>query len=113
VNRGRDREFGGLLLLELRQRQQMVVSRPLFRIGKDSVRADDLPELQRGIGITGPDVGMAAFDGITERRPEGFGVVVGKRSEQIVKGFHNCSRSYYPSSPTPLIPMHCCFRARD
>jgi len=103
MNRGRDRELGGLLLLVLRQRQQMVVSRALFGIGQDSVRADDLPEPQRGVRIARLEVGMGTLDGPPERGPKTFGVIARQSAEQIVKRVHRRSRCRISASPTEIL----------
>ena len=100
---GGDGQFGGLLLLELCQRQQMVVSRTLFRIGKDSVRADNLPESQRGVRVAGLEVGMGTFDGPPECGPKTFRVIARQGAEQIVKRVHRRSRCRISTSPTEIL----------
>ena len=50
---------GRRLLLKAREIQQMVIGGPLLNIAKDFVGADDLPELQRRVGIARMDVGVA------------------------------------------------------
>ncbi len=57
------------LLLQARQIQQMVIGRPLLDIAKDFIGADDLPELQRRVGIARMEVGVGAVDGLTEAPP--------------------------------------------
>ena len=79
---------GRQLLLQAREIQQMVIGRPLLDIAKDFVGADDLPELQRRVGIAGMDIGVGAFDGLTERGPETFGIILRKGPKQIIKRFH-------------------------
>jgi hypothetical protein len=66
------------------------------------IGAHDLSESQRSTGIAGSDVGVGAFDGSPERRPESFGVIVWKRSEQIVKRRHYRSRCWICSAPSEI-----------
>ena len=73
--------FGYLLLLQVGEAEQMVVSRALFGIAKDFVGADDLPESQRRVGIVGSEVGVGALDGLPECRPETFGIIMRKGPE--------------------------------
>lgn len=79
---------GPQLLLQVRKIQQMVIGRPLFDIAKDFVGADDLPELQRRVGIARVDVGVSTFHGLTEGGPETFSIILRKGAKQIVKRFH-------------------------
>src|ERR1700724_2522550 len=90
----------------------MVVSRPPPSIAKDFVGADDLPELQRGIGIVRMDVGMGPFDGSTECGPEIFSVIARKSPEQIVKRLHRRSRCWISSSPTEISAANLLWRTR-
>jgi hypothetical protein len=60
----------------------MVVSRPPPSIAKDFVGANDLPELQRGIGIARMDTGVGPFDGFTECGPETFSVSEARRANR-------------------------------
>ena len=80
----------------------MVVSRALLSISKDFVGTDDLPEFQRSIGIVRSDVGVGAFDGVAERGPEAFSVIVWKGLKQLVKRFHRRSRCWISSSPSEI-----------
>ena len=68
--------LGPQLLLQAREIQQMVIGRPLLDIAQDFVSADDLPELQRRIGIARVDVGVSTFHGLTEGGPEGFSIIL-------------------------------------
>ena len=70
--------LGRQLLFQAREVQQMVIGRPLLNVAKDFVGADDLPELQRRVGIAGMDVGVGAFDGLTESGPQSFGIILRK-----------------------------------
>jgi hypothetical protein len=85
---------GSRLLLQPREIQQMVIDGPLLNVAKDFVGADDLPELQRGVGIAGMAVGMSTLDGLTEGGPEIFSIVLRKSPKQIVKRCH-------PPAPLP------------
>src|SRR5204863_3178038 len=87
-------------LLRARELEQMIVSRAFIGIAKDVIGAHDLSGSQRSTGIAGSDVGVGAFDGSPERRPESFGVIVWKRSEQIVKRRHYRSRCWICSAPS-------------
>jgi hypothetical protein len=60
----------------------------LLDIAKDLVGAHDLPELQRRVGVAGMDVGVSTLDGLTERGPETFGIILRKSPKQIVKRCH-------------------------
>jgi hypothetical protein len=70
----------------------MVISFALLGIAQNLVRTDDLPESDRSIRIARSDVGVGTFDGCSESGPEIFGVIVRKRSKQIVKRLHHRSR---------------------
>ena len=88
---------GRRLLLQAREIQQVVVGRPQLNIAKDFAGADDLPELQRRVGIAWMDVGVGAFDGLTERGPETFSIILRKSPKQIVKRFHLRPAAGFPS----------------
>ena len=79
----------------------MVVSLPLLLIAEDFVGADDLPELQGGVGIAGTEIGMGAFDGFAEGGPETLGIIVRKGAKQIVKRRRLSLRVSSPPSKFP------------
>src|ERR1700730_820845 len=81
----------------------MVVSRPLLSIAEDFVGANDLPELQSGIGIARMDIGVGPFDGFTECGPETFSFIARKSPEQIVKRLHVALAAGFPC-PSPKFP---------
>src|ERR1700704_6033905 len=89
-----DGGFGGRLLLQARELQQIIVSRALLVVAKDFAGIDDLPEFKRGIRIARPEVGVGALDGIAERGPKTLSVIVRKSPEQIVKRRHRRSRRW-------------------
>jgi hypothetical protein len=73
------------------------------RICKDFVGTNDLPEFQRSILIARSDVGVGAFDGLTECGPETFSVIVWKSPEQIIKRLHRRSRFSTTICAEPLL----------
>ncbi len=86
----------------------MVIGRPLLNVAKDFVGADDLPELQRRVGIARMDVGVGAFDGLTEGGAESFGIILRKGPKQIVKRFHPRPAAGFPSLRPKFPPRICC-----
>src|ERR1700757_12281 len=64
--------------------------------------ANDLPEPLRRIRIVGVVVGMVRLGGFSKCRPETISVVVRKRTEQIVKGFHYDPRKQGSSVISPF-----------
>ena len=70
----------------------MVVSLALFRVDKDFVGADDLPEFQRSVRIARSEVGVSALDGSAKRGPQTFGVIARKSAKQIIKRVHRRAR---------------------
>src|SRR5258706_1626350 len=100
--------LGRQLLLQAREIQQMVIGRPLRDIAKDLVGADDLPELQRRVGIARVDVGVSTFHGLTEGGPETFSIILRKSPEQIVKSFHPRPAAGFPGLPSKFPPRSCC-----
>ena len=81
----------------------MVVSRALLGICKDFVGTDDLPEFQRSIRIARSDVGVGAFDGLTECSPETFSIIGWKSPEQIIRRLHRRSRFSTTICAEPLL----------
>src|SRR5258706_11947355 len=86
----------------------MVIGRPLRDIAKDLVGADDLPELQRRVGIVRLDVGVSTFHGLTEGGPETFSIILRKGPEQIVKRFHPRPAAGFPGLRPKFPPRICC-----
>ncbi len=103
---------GPQLLLQVRKIQQMVIGRPLFDIAKDFVGADDLPELQRRVGIARVDVGVSTFHGLTEGGPETFSIILRKGPKQIVKRFHPRPRCWISWSPSEIPAANLLWRPR-
>ena len=99
---------GRRILLQACEIQQMVIGRPLLNIAKDFVGADDLPELQRRVGIARMDVGVGPFDGLAECGPETLGIILRKSPKQIVKRFHSRSAAGFPSLRPKFPPRICC-----
>ena len=99
---------GRRLLLKAREIQQMVIDGPLLNIAKDFVGADDLPELQRRVGIGRMDVGVGTFDGLTKGGPETFSIILRKGPEQIVKRFHPRPAAGFFGLRPKFPPRICC-----
>ena len=77
-----------LLLLTVRECQQMIISSTLLGIAENLVGPHDPAESKSGIPVSRIDVGMDSLDRATERSPQLIGIVVRKRAEQIVKRLH-------------------------
>jgi hypothetical protein len=54
------------------------------------------------------DVGVGTFDGLTERNPEPFGIILRKSLKQIVKRFHPRPAAGFPSLRPKFPPRICC-----
>src|SRR5262249_45056804 len=68
--------------------KQPVIGRAQPFIAKNSIGADDPPKPEWGVGIAGIVVRMIRLGGFEECRPQPVGVVLGKRTKQLIKGFH-------------------------
>ena len=104
MNFRRDRMRRRRVFLELREHQQMIVSRALILVAKDFVGADDLPEFYRGIRIVGTQIRMGTLDGPAKRSPQAFGIIVWKSPKQIVKRIH-CALAAGFTRPPSEIPV--------
>src|ERR1700751_898240 len=67
----------------------MIISRTLLDIAENLIGTHDPVEFKSGIRVSRIDVWMSLLDGTTECGPQAFGIIVRKRTEQIVKRLHS------------------------
>jgi hypothetical protein len=67
---------------------QQIVTSPQFGIAEDGMGGDNLSEPLLGIRIVWMEVGMVRLNGLAEGFLKSLGVVIGIRTKQLIKGFH-------------------------
>src|SRR5258708_9152289 len=81
-----------------RERQQLVISRPLLGIAEDVMGTYELPESQGSIGIVWICVGVSSFSRLAKGGPQPLGIIVRKSTKQLIQGRHRRTptRTNYP-----------------
>jgi hypothetical protein len=70
----------------------MIIGRSLLVIAEDVMGTDKLPESQRSIRVVGICVGVCGLGSLAERRPKALGIIVRKRTKQLVQRRHGRAR---------------------